>query len=224
MNNNRNKNSEIFICLVGTNKNISSQLSSKGFLVHEYGRNTIPKLDFSSENIHDMIKEIIDKENANNYIILSGFLQAKKITDQSKEEITKSFFINSIGPTLFAESVLNKKPKARIILIGSESGIKGSFDLTYALSKSSLRMYVKQRRVGINQQLLLISPSTIEDLGMTERRNDVERLDQYIKNHPKKRFINSMELTDLIVNIFKSTKYLTNEEICIDGGKFSQME
>ena len=83
---------------------------------------------------------------------------------------------------------------------------------------------LKQRRVRINHQLLLISPSKVEDLGMTERRNDVERLDQYMKNHPKKRFINSMVLTDLIVNIFKSTKYLTNEEICIDGGKFSQME
>ena len=85
-------------------------------------------------------------------------------------------------------------------------------------------MYLKQRRVGINQQLLLISLSTLEDLGITERRNDVERLDQYMKNHRKKRFINSMELTDLIVNIFKSTKYLTNEEIYLDGGKFSQME
>ena len=43
----------------------------------------------------------------------------------------------------------------------------------------------KLRRITI----LLISPSTIEDFGMTERREDKDRLSTYRQNHPKKDFV-----------------------------------
>ena len=110
-----------------------------------------------------------------------------------------------------------------LIIIGSESGYKGSFDLSYALSKSSLKLYVEQKRLEENQQILLISPSTIGDLGMTIRRKDKENLEKYKEKHPKKRFLSSKELTDLIINLFASTNYLTNIEIGLNGGKFSLM-
>ena len=211
------------ICIIGTNNNVSSQFRLKGYNVSQYGRNTDPEIDFNSTKTNEMIKLIVDSQIGNKYIILSGFLQSKKILNQTKDEIINSIFVNSIGPTLFSEYLLNTNPNARLIIIGSESGYKGSYDLTYALSKSSLRMYVKQKRTKPNQQLLLISPSTIIDFGMTERRLDIQKLNQYRINHPKKRFLNSIELTDLIINLFSSTNYLSNEEINLNGGKFSLM-
>ncbi len=222
--NNKSLNKVKKIGLIGSNQNFSNQLELNDYKVFQYGRNTNPSIDFNSSNIHEMIMKVINSEDIDRYIILSGFLQSKKITEQNREEINKSIFINSIGPILFSEYLLRNKPNARLIIIGSESGFKGSYDLTYGLSKSSIRMYVKQKKVKENQQILLISPSTIEDFGMTERREDKDRLSTYRQNHPKKRFLYSKELSTLIINLFNSTNFLTNEEINLNGGKFSLME
>ena len=221
MTNLSNKNK---ISLIGTNKLISQQLEEKGFVVSQYGRNTNPQINFNSEDLKNQFKQIIDNEKSEKFIIMSGYLQSKKIMEQSRYEITKSFHINSIGPLLFAEYLFQKKSKARLIIIGSESGYKGSYDLSYALSKSSLKLYVKQKKLKKNQQLLLVSPSTIGDFGMTTRRKDQIRLIEYKEIHPKERFLFSNELTELIINLFASTIYLTNVEICINGGKFCLME
>ena len=64
------------------------------------------------------------------------------------------------------------KPDARLIIIGSESGYKWSFNKPYAFSKSSLKLHVKHKKLSVEQQLLLISPSTISDFGITLRRDD----------------------------------------------------
>ena len=212
------------ICLIGTNEILSNNLIDKGFTVSQYGRNTFPKLDFYSDNLANQYKHIIDNETSKKFIIASGFLQQKGFLDQTKDEITKSFFINSVGPLLFSEYLFKRNSEARLIIIGSESGYKGSFDLSYALSKSSLKLYVEQKRLEENQQILLISPSTISDLGMTTRREDKENLEKYKEKHPKKRFLSSKELTDLIINLFASTNYLTNIEIGLNGGKFCLMD
>tara|TARA_A100001035_G_C27749326_1_gene485619 strand:+ start:218 stop:886 length:669 start_codon:yes stop_codon:yes gene_type:complete len=212
------------ICLIGTNITITRQLIKKGFLVNQFGRNTSPSIDFEHKDLKEKIKKIIDMQSTNKYLIISGFLQSKKIFDQNKEEISKSFFVNAVGAVLFAEYLFSQKPNARLIIIGSESGFKGSFDLSYALSKSSLKLYVQQKKLKVNQQILLLSPSTIDNFGMTLRRTDKDNLKKYKENHPKKRFLNSSELIDLIINLFASTSYLTNIEISVNGGKFCLME
>ena len=212
------------ICLIGTNKILADNFQEKGFYVNQYGRKTTPCIDFEKREFRKRIEEIINIQNTNKYIINSGFLQSKKIIDQNNQEITKSFFINSIGPILFAEYLFSHKKDARLIIIGSESGYKGSFDMSYALSKSSLKLYVEQKKLSFDQQLLLISPSTISDFGMTSRRNDKDNLKKYKESHPKKRFLYSFELSELIINLFASTNYLTNIEISLNGGKFCLME
>lgn len=222
--NNKYLDKEKTIGLIGSNHIFSNQLKSYDYKVFQYGRNTNPSIDFNSPNVNEMIMQVIHSEDIDRYIILSGHLQSKKISEQNREEIVKSIFINSVGPILFSEYLLQNRPNARLIIIGSESGFKGSYDLTYGLSKSSIRMYVKQKKVKENQQILLISPSTIEDFGMTERRQDKDRLTTYRQNHPKKRFLYSEELSTLIINLFNSTNFLTNEEINLNGGKFSLME
>ena len=212
------------LCMIGSNQLLFNLLIERGFQVSQFGHNSNPSIDFNSLTINDSIKSLIDKQRTNNFIILSGFLQSKKITDQTRDEITKSFFINSIGPILFAEYLLKINSNARLIILGSESGYKGSYDLSYALAKSSLKLYIKQKKTKENQQLILLSPSTIENFGMTNRRLDQDRLDSYKSQHPMNRFLNPNELSDLIISLLKSTTYLTNTEIEVYGGKFSLMD
>ena len=215
---------ENVITFIGTNKLLASQFRNEGFLVEEFGRNTNPKIDFTDKNLNNQIMSILSKTKSNKFIISSGFLQSKNINEQEYSERINSFLINSIGPVLVTELILNQINNAKVFIMGSESGYKGSFDLTYALAKSSLRMFVKQRAVQENQQLLLISPSTISDWGMTKRRNDLKNLQEIKNDHPKKRFLNSLEIFDILNYLLSSPNYLTNTEIEINGGKFALMK
>jgi NAD(P)-dependent dehydrogenase (short-subunit alcohol dehydrogenase family) len=125
---------------------------------------------------------------------------------------------------LVSEYILNNNTGARIVIIGSESGKKGSFDTVYFLSKCALRGYVRERKVGENQQIVLISPSTIEDSRMTQNRKDLDRLNSYKSSHPKKRFLYMEEIAKLLASLLlEQTSYITNCEIEINGGKFARM-
>ena len=209
------------ISIIGTNNLIANKLICKGYQIEQFGRFTNPSIDFTSKNLDELIIKFLEYNTSKKFLIFSGFLQTKSIMNQTYNEKIKSNLINASGPVLISEYILERIEDAEIIIMGSESGFKGSYDLSYALAKSSLRMYVKQRCVKKNQKILLISPSTVNDLGMTERREDIKRLEKYKNQHPKKRFINCQELVDLIDYLFKATTYLTNTEKELYGGKFS---
>ena len=210
--------------MIGSNNLLASQLEALGFQVFQYGRSTVPAFDFTQENFKEVVLSTLIPLRFSLYIIGSGFLQSRPIESQALSDIADSFMINAAGPVSAAELILKNDSSARIFLIGSESGFKGSFDMSYALSKCSLSVYVRNRRLSEDQQLLLINPSTIGDLGMTVRRKDVGRLNSYMRQHPKKRFLDSQELSKIISNLFASSIYLTNTEININGGKFASLD
>lgn len=212
------------ICLIGSNALLASQLEVLGFEVFQYGRSTVPAFDFTRETFKELVLSTLIPLRFNLYIIASGLLQSRPIELQKLSDVSDSFLINAAGPVTAAELILKNDSSARIFLIGSESGFKGSFDMSYALSKCSLSVYVRNRRLSENQQLLLINPSTIGDLGMTVRRKDVARLNSYMRQHPKKRFLDCQELSQIISNLFASSIYLTNTEINVNGGKFSFLD
>ena len=123
------------------------------------------------------------------------------------------------------EIALEKNKNVKIIVLGSESGIKGSYDIVYGLMKTSLHKYVEERRINHSkQQLICISPSTIIDSRLTLKRKDKKNILKSVRNNPKKRGIMSFEIAELIYNIFyKTTDYITNTVIKVDGGKFTRM-
>ncbi|MEZ9259976.1 SDR family NAD(P)-dependent oxidoreductase [Vibrio splendidus] len=160
------------------------------------------------------------------YVFCSGLLHPKRINQQTSREIELSININLISIVRICEYILNYNEKGKIIIIGSESGKKGSFDTTYFLSKAALKKYVEERKLTFqNQQLLMVSPSTISDSGMTERRSDIDNLNCRMQALPKKRFLYSDELVKLISFIITNEMdYLSNTELEVNGGKFARME
>ena len=212
------------ICFIGSNSILSAHFKELGYFVSQYGRNSKPALDFCDVSFKSVVVDIATSDEHSHYLICSGMLQSKPIVNQSASQISDSFLINAAGPIVTCELLLSNDPQARIIILGSESARKGSYDMTYALSKSSLYVYVRNKRVGPRQQLLLVLPSNVGDLGMTLRREDLDRLSGYRSSHPKKRFIHSSELALLIHNLFQSSIFVSNTEIEMNGGKFALME
>ncbi len=173
----------------------------------------------------DSIVSIIDS-SIDVYIINQGLLFPKRITDQTISQIEHSFHVNLISIIRLCELILNKIDKVKIFIIGSESGKKGSYDTSYFLCKAALRSYVRERKIRTpGQQILLFSPSTIGDSKMTQERKDFERVDLVLKSHPKKRFINNIELATIICDFLPGYfDYITNTEIEINGGKFARLD
>ncbi|MEZ8772795.1 MULTISPECIES: SDR family oxidoreductase [Vibrio] len=219
------------IALVGATSSIgkalSARLDSNEFELKKYSRNSEELTDgiqFDANNINGEYIERLFEKKYDIYIFSLGLLIPKKISEQSENEIISSLKVNAIFIVKAIEYILNSNGRARVIIIGSESGRKGSYDTSYFLSKSMLRAYVRQRGVGENQQLLLLSPSTIEDSQMTQSRKDTEVVNKHRENHPKKRFLHMEEVTDVIFYLISNdSTYLTNTEIEINGGKFCRM-
>ncbi|MBA6342128.1 SDR family oxidoreductase [Colwellia sp. MB02u-10] len=214
------------IALVGSSSLLSrcliKDLSSE--YITTYGRQNADII-FDAENIETEIIESLFDLDYDVYVFNLGYLQPKRIKDQSSSNIIKSLSINALFTIKSCEYIFDNNPKARIFIIGSESGKKGSFDTSYFLAKSMLRSYTKERKLSFeDQQLLLVSPSTIEDGKMTSSRSDTETLETYKQIHPKRRFLDSSEVSQLLFDLIKNpSTYLCNTEIELNGGKFSRM-
>ena len=158
-------------------------------------------------------------------VILHSKLSSKSHLKKSLKDITNQICINLTSIIRICEIALNTNPKARIIILGSESGLKGSYDIIYALTKSSIHKYVEERKIKYkDQQLLCLAPSTISDGKMSLKRKDKKNVKKSININPKKRGINSKEISIFIYKLlFEITDYVSNTTIHINGGKFSRM-
>ena len=164
-------------------------------------------------------------KNSDKIVILHSKLSSKSHLKKSLKDITNQICINLTSIIRICEIALSTNPKARIIILGSESGLKGSYDIIYALTKSSIHKYVEERKIKYkDQQLLCLAPSTISDGKMTLKRKDKKNVKKSININPKKRGINSKEISIFIYKLlFEITDYVSNTTIHINGGKFSRM-
>ena len=139
--------------------------------------------------------------------------------------LSSPLWVNLLSTINICEIALSSNKNVQIFILGSESGVKGSYDIIYALTKSSIHKYVEERKIFYkNQQLVCIAPSTIIDGKMTVNRKDKNNVKKAINNNPKKRALYSKEISKLIYDLsFKNSRYLSNTVIHINGGKFSRM-
>jgi short-subunit dehydrogenase len=109
---------------------------------------------------------------AERFVLAAGLLVGKPIAQQSALEIENTLTVNLVSPMRICEKILGTNDRARICVIGSESGIFGSYDETYAAAKAGLHNYIQSRRILPSQQLVCVAPPIISDAGMTIRRDD----------------------------------------------------
>lgn len=175
-------------------------------------------LDFSLNKINQIKK--MDK-----ILLLQSVISSTPVLKRKSPDILSQVSINLLSVIKVCEIALKYNRHVKIIILGSESGIKGSFDIIYALTKAAIHKYVEERKIKYSkQQLLCIAPSTIIDANMTVKRKDGHNVARAIKNNPKKRGVLSKEVSNLIYSLFyEQTDYLSNIVIRLDGGKFARM-
>ena len=173
-------------------------------------------------NINKLKKKII---NSDVIVLLHSIIIPKQHLKKNLNEKIKQLKVNFLSILEIVEIALKYNKKARIFILGSESGKKGSYDIMYALTKNALHKYIEERQILFpNQQLVGIAPSTIVDGQITLNRKDKRNVKKSISINPKKRGILSSEISKLIYSlIYFNTDYISNTVIDVDGGKFSRM-
>ena len=155
------------------------------------------------------------------YLFCAGLLHGRSTYDHNDASLCASFGVNLFTTVKDCEEILNLNERARICVIGSESGISGSYDGAYAMAKAALHHYIETRRLQAPaQQLVCIAPSIISDAGMTLRRKDTIALRAREFTHPKGRFLKAAEVASLIHHVlYVDQGYLSNVTIRMNGGE-----
>lgn len=164
-------------------------------------------------------------DDGDTIIYMSSVLRNKRLEEQTKSEWIESFLINTIIPIKIIKFLNNNINDFTFCYIGSESAFKGSYDDTYFLSKNSTQKFIESFRLkSENSRIFNIAPSTILS-GMTLRRSDTSRLEEYRLKMRNKRFITIEEISNIIISLCsKDFSYLSNETININFGKFTSYE
>ena len=154
------------------------------------------------------------------FLLCAGVLHQKPIAAQTPAEVRESLAVNLISAVRVCESVLDANPQARICVLGSESGFKGSYDTTYAVAKAGLHSYVETRALGAGQQLVAVAPHIIWDTDMTQRRTDVAALAKRAREQPRMRYLTALEVARLIrFLLYDDDGAITNTVIRMNGGR-----
>ena len=211
------------ILIIGKNSKIAKEFIkkiSKSVTVMKPSKTEwdMKDINFDSNKIKQIKK--MDK-----ILLLQSIITSAPILTRKSEDIFSQISINLLSVVKICEIALQYNKNVKIVILGSESGIKGSFDIVYALTKTAIHKYVEERKIKYpKQQLLCVAPSTIIDSKMTIARKDRYNVIKSIKNNPKKRGLSSKEVSNLIYSLFyEQTNYLSNIVIRLDGGKFARM-
>lgn len=155
----------------------------------------------------------------NHYLICCGYLAGKRIDQIKEHEADRTWHANFLEPARFLETLFARNDKARVVIIGSESGYRGSFDMAYAGAKAALHLYVETKRLRTPEQLLVaIAPCIISDSGMTQRRKDLAQTEARGAATRHGRWLKAAEVAALALEVLSSgTPFLSNTVIRLRG-------
>lgn len=163
--------------------------------------------------------DIFDCWDADNYFFCQGFLAGKNSSDITPEEYDKTWESNYHSIVRSCDRIIDSNEKARICILGSESGFRGSYDTTYAESKKAIHKYIEDTKLKFPaQQLVGIAPHIVEDTKMTWNRKDTDNLNNKRNNHPMKRFVYAREVAELAFTLLYDQPYINRTIIRMHGG------
>lgn len=154
------------------------------------------------------------------YLLCAGVLHGKTIGELTDSELTETSAVNFTDIARFCDKLFSVNTKAKVCVIGSESGAKGSYDMAYAGAKAALHLYVETKKLSTpDQNLVCVSPTIIEDSGMTQRRDDLREVLKRGRQRRMGRWIKAEEVAR-IAHFALHEVALANTVIHVNGGNW----
>jgi NAD(P)-dependent dehydrogenase (short-subunit alcohol dehydrogenase family) len=163
----------------------------------------------------------VDPEAHSRYLICTGFLAGKALGDIGEREASKTWEVNFLWIAQVCDSIIAGNPAARICIIGSESGYRGSYDMAYAGAKTAIHHYIETKALLFErQQIVGIAPGIIIDSGMTQRRDDKAALMERADKRRRREWINAIDVARLAhFLLYVDSGNITNTIIRMTGGE-----
>lgn len=124
------------------------------------------RIDKRTDTVYDFTEAAPDTR----IVLAGGYLAGLAIHDD--DTFNATMWANYLEPEAIITQALAELPEVRICVVGSMSGITGSFDNVYAKAKAKVHRLVERKLVKPPQQLVAVAPPIIADSGMTRRRHD----------------------------------------------------
>ena len=157
--------------------------------------------------------------NLDRYVLCAGVMYGQKVSEMETMCVLETFAVNYIDVVVFLERLFENNTSARVCVIGSMSGINGSYDTVYAGSKAALHLYVKTKQLTKRQHLVCVAPTIIEDAGMTTRRKDYAATMSRGKNRRLGRWLKSDEVAKTVMFAIENDA-MCNTVIELNGGNW----
>lgn len=172
---------------------------------------------------HDMIHRasILDMPiDLNRYFIATGYLKGKQLAGLSVGCSFMTWNLNYAAVGALCDRIIAVNDDARIVVMGSESGFAGSYDMAYAGAKAALHLYIETKRLRTPDQLLVaLAPHIIADSGMTERRSDYAETMQRGAGTRIGRWITAAEVAKVAHwCLYEAPVFISNSIIRLEGG------
>jgi len=154
------------------------------------------------------------------FVFCQGYLAGFPAHLHTEESAAQTFTTNFLQVAEAIDTIMAVNEQARVVVIGSESGLAGSFDTAYAAAKAGLHLYVERKRLKPLQQLVCVAPTIISDSGMTRRREDWYALEMRRQEHPKRRFLGAAEVARLVhFLLYLDDGFVSGVTIRMNGGE-----
>ena len=182
------------------------------------------KLDLSKDQSINEFCKSIKKIKFSKSLFCSGIIYGHKIIQYTFDQINDIFNVNTVGVVKLFSKIISKNTlkKTTIIFISSVSGRKGSYDETYASSKSALTMLAKSisKNYGEFLRVNVITPSVINNTKMFKMMSKKDS-SKIIKMTPNKQLLNLNDLSKIINDVFQEHWDHSNGAVIdINGGIF----
>jgi NAD(P)-dependent dehydrogenase (short-subunit alcohol dehydrogenase family) len=183
---------------------------------------TIIEYDYSEPwNVDKAFKNLNVKIDI--FVNFAAILPGLSLFEQSYEGLKNIFNVNTISPMLIVKRIQHQfKKNGCIILLGSISAQKGSFDDPYSASKGAIHSLVKSLSLKFspNIRVVGVAPGITNDTKMT--RDLIEGLyEKNIKKVPLGKAGEAEDIAKLILFLMgNNASFITGCIIDVNGGQY----
>lgn len=223
------------VVIIGASSSIGKEIidcfsdTEKYSVVVTYNNNAITKSNF--DYIKKVKLDILSREERGQFtktifdidiiIILSGLLIGHSLDAYDEDDIDKTMNVNAISHFKLIKSLLPKlRDDARIIIMSSIAGEKGSFDPIYAAAKGSLIPFAKSLATWLGNKIKVnvIAPGLIEDSSMFHEMSD-KRRKYHRERSPTGLLTTKTDLAKIIFDLVQPHwRNVNGEVISVNGG------
>lgn len=172
----------------------------------------------------ELVKKVADAgAGLDAVVILSGSILGKSLEQTSDEDMAELAAVNLTGPIGLLRDLLPMlNPGARVLLMSSIAGERGSFDPMYAATKGALIPFAKSLATWLGKKftVTIVAPGAIEGSRMVKEMSP-ERVAHHRAASPTGELLDPHDLARILVDLaHPHWRHANGAVVRVNGGTY----